>query len=195
MNQSQKTSPEFKNYVIIDTETTGFSYRMHRVIEIGAIKIRNGKIAATYQQLLNDVPYVPKHITKITGITGQMLNDEGRCHDEILPEFRDFIGDDTFVAHNVYFDFNFLNAEFIRHGLPILQSNRICTMRTAKAALPSLPNYKLTTIKQLFHLRQISHRALEDAEVCWEIMKKFGNFANVYNSPVDQSKYSGIAVY
>jgi len=188
-----KSNGFLDTYTIIDTETTGFSYRTNRIIEIGAIKVKKGRIVDQYQQLLNSVPYVPRYITDFTGITEQMLRDDGESHETVLPKFRDFIGDDVFVAHNVYFDFNFLNAEFVRHGLPIIESARVCTMRTARAALPYLPNFRLTTIKTLFNLEQISHRALEDAQVCWEIMKKFSRFAKQYDSPVDSTKYKDVA--
>jgi len=192
MRTGESTPRDLREYIIIDTETTGFSPEDHRVIEVGALHVRDGEILGEYQALVRTVDDVPWVIENVTGISSDMLEQRGRFPEEVFPELRQFIGDRIFVAHNVYFDFNFLNAEFIRHDLDMMQNLRICTVRTAKAGMPRLPDYKLSTIKTFLNLTYQSHRALTDAYVCHEIMKRYGEYASVYDTPVLRSKYSGL---
>lgn len=167
-------------FTIVDVETTGLSYHTDRVIEIGATKIVNGEKDSTFSRLIKTVDKVPQIITNITGITSHELRINGINSSTGLKEFMDFIGDTMFVAHNVYFDLNFLNSELVKYNFPIIQTPRVDSVRIARAVLPQLHNHKLTTIKEYLELDIRSHRALEDTEVVWELIKRhvddFGPF-------------------
>lgn len=162
-----------KNFVIVDTETTGLKPDLHRIIEVGAVRVVNGEIESKYQTLVKSVFAVPSFITNITGITRDMLLNEGRKPEFVFSELREFIGDLPFVAHNVEFDYRFLNYEFNRYNLPVLNNPKVCTVRIMRKSEPDLINHKLTTIKEFLQLDLKSHRALEDVMVCYEIMKRY----------------------
>ena len=184
----QDAKPTRKDFIVIDTETTGFSYKYHRIIEVGAVRVRNGKVVEEYQELVDSVVFVPKVITNLTGITTEMIAKKGKSPKKVFSELREFIGNDLFAAHNVYFDFNFLNAEFSRNSNSLLDNGRICTMRTSKRALPRLPNHKLTTIKEFLELEYESHRALTDAYVSLEILSRYWDCARTYTSAIDTER-------
>ena len=169
----EKNKNKNHNFTIVDVETTGLNHQIDRVIEIGAIKVINGEIKSTYSKLVKTVTKIPSIITEITGITTQEIQSDG-VNDKLgFKEFREFIGDNIFVAHNVYFDLNFLNAEFSRYKLPTVTAPRIDTVKVARVVLPDLYNHKLTTIKKHLKLELPSHRALEDTKVVWEFIKKY----------------------
>lgn len=159
------------DFVIIDTETTGLNCRFHRVIEVGAVKVSNGEITAEYSTLINIPGDVPHLITQITGITKDDLNESGRDPEEVFHEVKEFIGLSTFVAHNVNFDYRFLNAEFGRYNIPELDNPKLCTVQVARKSNLPITNFRLTTIKEYLGLDWQSHRALNDAMVCYELMK------------------------
>lgn len=157
--------------VIIDTETTGWNHLYHRVIEVAAVKVQNGVIQDKYSSLVSTPGDVPKIITQITGITKADLNAHGRDPAHVFPEIRDFIGNSTFVAHNVNFDYRFLNAEFVRFQIPELNNPKLCTVQVARHANLPIANFKLITIKEYLGLDLQSHRAMNDVMVCYELLK------------------------
>ncbi len=157
--------------VIIDTETTGYNPNYHRVIEVGAIKVKNGVVIEKYSNLVTTSVEIPKIITQITGITNSDLNKFGKSPELVFPEVREFIGGSTFVAHNVHFDYRFLNAEFERFGIALLENPRLCTVQLARRSDLPIADFKLTTIKDYLGLNLQSHRALNDCEVCYELIK------------------------
>lgn len=165
------STKDMDDLVIIDTETTGWNPNYHRVIEVAAIKVRNGVITDEYSNLISTSVEVPRVITQITGITNTELNKFGKEPDVVFPEVREFIGDSTFVAHNVHFDYRFLDAEFARFGLPSLTNPKLCTVQLARRSGLPITDFKLTTIKEYFGLDLKSHRALNDCTVCYELIK------------------------
>lgn len=157
--------------VIIDTETTGLNCKYHRVIEVAAVKVKGGKIISEYSSLIKITGDVPYLITQITGITKEDLNNEGRNPEEVFPEIKEFIGSSTFVAHNVNFDYRFMNAEFGRYEIPELDNPKLCTVQVARRSNLPITNFRLTTIKEYLGIDLQSHRALNDVMVCYELLK------------------------
>jgi DNA polymerase-3 subunit epsilon len=160
--------------VIIDTETTGLNCNYHRIIEVAAIKVSGGEIISEFNSLIKITGDVPNLITQITGITKEDLNNEGRDPEEVFPEIKEFIGNSTFVAHNVNFDYRFLNAEFGRYEIPELDNPKLCTVQVARRSNLPITNFRLTTIKEYLGIDIQSHRALNDVMVCYELMKFVG---------------------
>lgn len=160
--------------VIIDTETTGLNCNYHRIIEVAAIKVSGGEIISEFNSLIKITGDVPYLITQITGITKEDLNNEGRDPEEVFPEIKEFIGNSTFVAHNVNFDYRFLNAEFGRYEIPELDNPKLCTVQVARRSNLPITNFRLTTIKEYLGIDIQSHRALNDVMVCYELMKFVG---------------------
>ncbi len=159
--------------VIIDTETSGWDPQRHRVIEVAAVKVEGGEIIKEYNSLITSVRNIPPFITHLTGITEQELNTKGRDPFEVFTEIREFIGESTFVAHNVHFDYRFLDAEFRRYGITALDNPRMCTVQFARKSRLPLSDYKLTTIKEFLGIEKQSHRALNDVMVCYKLLQTY----------------------
>ena len=147
------------------------SCKYHRVIEVAAVKVKGGKIISEYSSLIKITGDVPYLITQITGITKDDLNNEGRNPEEVFPEIKEFIGSSTFVAHNVNFDYRFMNAEFGRYEIPELDNPKLCTVQVARRSNLPITNFRLTTIKEYLGIDLQSHRALNDVMVCYELLK------------------------
>jgi len=158
--------------VIIDTETTGLNHTYHQVIEVAGVKVKNGVIKDTYSSLISIAGDIPTMITQITGITKADLNKYGRKPEDVFSEVRNFIGESTFVAHNVNFDYRFLNAEFSRLQIPEMKNPKLCTVRVARKSGLPITDFKLITIKEYFGLDLKSHRAMNDVMVCCELIKR-----------------------
>ena len=126
------------DYTMLDIETTGLNpYRDH-VTELGAVKVRNNEIVAEFSKL---VVYprsnkVPAFITKLNGITTELLLSEGVPVKEAMTEFRGFIGDDIIIGYNVNFDLNFLYDLTEKFHLPALNNDYVDVLRLARAYYP-----------------------------------------------------------
>lgn len=152
--------------VVLDFETTGLSPdRGDRAIEIGAVRLVNGRIDARFQALMNPGRRISGFIENYTGISNAMLAAAAPCH-EVMSEFAAFVGDDHLVAHNASFDSRFLQAEFARIGVPVA-GDFVCSMLAARRLYPLAPNHKLGTLVSYKHLPTdgVYHRALADAEM------------------------------
>ncbi len=160
-------------FVVTDTETTGTKPEKHRVIELGAVKVRDGDIVDRFQQLVNPQRSVPGRITKLTGITTGMVF-EAPPMAEVLPDYLDFLGDGIFAAHNLTFDQGFLNAECRRAGHDALSNETLCTLRLARRLLPGLDSKGLSRLTQFYDLNVDGrHRALGDAEATGHVLTRF----------------------
>ena len=151
-----------EEFVVIDFETTGFSPIQNEIIEVGMLKVCGIDVVDSYQQLVRPNKPVSARITKITGITNEMLKEAPAASD-IMPDVLDFIGDLPLVGHNVSFDVGFLvrNANLYCDGDTAFSS--FDTMQCAKRELPFLPDYKLGTVANYFDCQdETAHRALAD---------------------------------
>ena len=159
-------------FVVTDTETTGTNPQKHRVIEVGAVKVRDGGIEDCFQQLVNPQRSVPGRITKLTGITTGMVF-EAPTMAEVLPDYLEFLGEDIFVAHNLSFDQGFLNAECRRSGHNELDNETLCTLRLARRLLPGLDSKGLSRLTQFYDIDVDGrHRALGDAEATGHVLTR-----------------------
>jgi DNA polymerase-3 subunit alpha (Gram-positive type) len=157
--------------VILDLETTGFDPRTDRIVEIGAIKVRDDAIIDQFHHLVNPGCPIPFPATSVHHITDEMVEREGTI-EEILPGFLQFIGQDTLVAHNAKFDMGFVNFWVEKLGLPKVQNPVICTLQLSRRTFPSFMSYKLGELAREFNIPLgIQHRALADVATTWEIYK------------------------
>lgn len=131
--------------VFIDVETTGLDPRRgHRIIEIGAVAMENNQIINEYQSFVRVNSSIPAHVSKIHGITNDMLCNQP-TPEQVYPELKNFLSDSLLVAHNAKFDTGFLQSEFNKLNLSI-QNQSICTLEMSRRRYPRLPNYKLSTV-------------------------------------------------
>ncbi|PSQ61553.1 MAG: DEDD exnuclease domain-containing protein [Bacteroidetes bacterium QH_10_64_19] len=160
-------------FVVTDVETTGTSAEEGRILEIGAVKVRDGMVTDRYQQLVNPEQAVPGRITKLTGITTGMVF-EAPPAEEVLPEYLGFLRDGILVAHNLTFDQSFLNAELEREERGPLSNETLCTVRLARRLLPGLDSKGLSRLTQFYDIDVDGrHRALGDAEATSLVLRRF----------------------
>ena len=156
-------------YVVVDVETTGGSGSFHRVTEVGAVKIQNGKVIDEFQTLINPGRSIPWFITGITGITNEMVAS-APTYLEIADKFLGFLDGAIFVAHNVMFDYGFIQREFSRAGINFVRAH-LCTCAGMRKTHPGLKSYSLKNLTQHFQINlDQHHRALSDARAAAQLL-------------------------
>ena len=159
-----------QTYVVVDVETTGGRPGLHRVTEIGAVKIRGGKIIDEWSSLINPQRSIPPNITRLTGITHDMVAN-APIFPEIAKSFADFMGDSIFAAHNVNFDYGFIKAEF-QMADRRFSHPKICTCASMRKLYPGHRSYSLKNLCRDFDIDLKSHhRALCDAKAAAELLR------------------------
>ncbi len=152
-------------YVAFDLETTGLSSQRDRIIEIGAVLMKNGEELDRFQTFVDPERILDKKITELTGITDQMLRGAPKIED-VLPAFLKFVGDRVLVAHNADFDTGFIRAECARQGLAYTLTSAD-TLILSQNLLPHLNKFKLNIVANALSLPDFNHhRAGDDALTC-----------------------------
>lgn len=160
--------------VVLDFETTGLSPNMgDRAIEIGAVKLVNGEVVDTFQQLMNPGFRVSSFIEGYTGITNIMLRDAPSC-DEVMAQFAQFIEGENLVAHNASFDKRFLDDELERVNAAY-SGEFACSLLVSRRLNQDAPSHKLGDLVRFKQIDNdaVFHRALADAEMTaklWMLM-------------------------
>ncbi len=151
-----------QKFCVVDIETNGCTLKDAKVIEIGAVMLQNGEIINEFSSLIN-TDFLPEMITNLTGITEDMLID-APSEAFVLEQFRTFIKDSVFVAHNVEFDYNFLSYAYIRHAMPPLLNRKLCTINLGRKTFEA-PKYGLQALREFFDIKEgVAHRAFWDAK-------------------------------
>ena len=159
-----------ETYVIVDLEVNNSKPKEGQAIEIGAVKIKRGRIVDEFSSLIY-ASEVPKYVEKVTGITQNMLENE-KSQKEILKKFRLFLGDSVFVAHAADFDFNFLKSQYEKENLGTLLNRHLCTISLAEKTIEA-ERYGLKYLKEELNLPyEEEHRALGDARTATRIFLK-----------------------
>ena len=132
-------------FVVFDTETTGFTPFSDQMIEIGAVKIKNGEITGRFDELINPGRKLPQKIVELTNITDEMLSDKD-TEENVTKRFMEFVGDAPMVAHNAKFDIGFISAAFTKYNLGEFTNTVLDTMGMARMLYPNWKNHKLSTL-------------------------------------------------
>ena len=158
--------------VVFDIETTGFSPLKNRIIEIGAVRVEEGRIVDKFSSFVNpDVP-IPFEIEKLTGINDNMVLDAPKI-DRVLPEFLEFCRGAVMVAHNAGFDISFIKENARQQGLEF-NPTVLDTVSLARVLLPNLNRFKLDTVAKELKINLANHhRAVDDAGATAEIFVRF----------------------
>ena len=158
--------PDFiSDYTMLDIETTGLNpYRDH-VTELGAVKVRANKVVDEFSQLVvyPRSNHVPSFITKLNGITEDLLLEKGKPVKEAMTAFRTFIGDDIVIGYNVNFDLNFLYDLARKFHLPELSNNYVDVLRLARVYYPQQHNRLLDCIQRAGIAQVEQHHGLADS--------------------------------
>lgn len=156
-------------YVVVDLETTGGMPPYHRITEIGAVKVRGGRIVERFQTLVNPERRISKNIEDLTGISNEMVRNAPRFS-EVAEAFAEFSRDAIFVAHNVNFDYGFLQSEYERLEERFVRPY-ICTKSWMRKHYPGLPSYGLKNLTTHFNIPLLTHhRAMCDAEAAASLL-------------------------
>ena len=160
-----------EEYVAFDLETTGLSSLTDRIIEIGAVVMKNGQEVDRFQTFVDPQRKLERKIVDLTGITDDMLVGAPLI-EEVLPKFLNFVGDRVLVAHNSDFDTGFIRAECARQGLAF-DKTAADTLILSQNLLPQLSKFKLNIVSDALSLPDFTHhRAADDAVTCGLIMHK-----------------------
>jgi len=146
------------SYAVFDVETTGGSPSAgHRVTEIAAVVVHQGKIVEIFEQLLDPERDIPPFITQLTGISNAMVMGQPRFP-EVAHNVLALLGEHVFVAHNAAFDWRFVNAELSRTFDKTATARTLCTVRLSRALLPHLPRKSLDYVAHHYGVRDIASR-------------------------------------
>ena len=160
-----------EEYVAFDLETTGLSSQYDRIIEIGAVVMKNGVETERFQTFVDPERPLDKKITELTGISQEMLVGAPKIGD-VLPKFLEFVGDRVLVAHNSDFDTGFIRAACTELGLNY-DLTAVDTLVLSQNMLPHLNRHKLDIVANALSLPDFNHhRAADDAFICGLIMAR-----------------------
>lgn len=160
-----------KEYVVIDLEMTGLSAKTDQIIEIGAVKIKDGCIVEQMECLVNPKCKIPARVAELTGITDEMAS-RGRERDEAVAELLEFIGTHTLVGQNITFDYSFLKQWAVNHKRA-LELEAYDTLKLARTLLPPEQPKNLEALCSYFGIeRKREHRALDDAVETFQVFER-----------------------
>lgn len=154
------------NYVIFDLETTGLSTAEDSVVEISAIKVKDGVAVEEFSTLVNPGKHIPYNVSCVHGITDDMVQD-APCMEKALGDFIGFIGDMVLVGHNIKrFDMGFIQRDAVRYFGKPLENKLVDTLFLSKRYLPELPSHSLGALAEHYDVSyEGAHRALTDCRI------------------------------
>ena len=166
-------------YVVFDLETTGLDPKTgNSIIEIGAVKIQDGKIIDRYDELIDPKVKLSEEIIRITGITNEMLEGK-REEKEAVIDFMKWVGDLPMVAHNARFDLSFLEMAYIKYDLGKITNIIIDTLGLSRYLESSERYHNLATLVKRYNINwdeSKHHRADYDSEgtalIFYQMLKK-----------------------
>jgi DNA polymerase III subunit epsilon len=178
---------------LVDVETTGRYAAGSRVIEISVIQATLADdIQHQQTSLINPQEPIPAKITGFTGITQEMVKT-APIADQVLPEYLPLLQSGVLTAHNLEFDYSFLQAEFGRLDIAFdrPETEQLCTVQLSRLMLPDLPSRSLPDLVRHFRFKVgKSHRAEADTIACWLLAKHLLTEINAEADPVLLAKFA-----
>ena len=172
-----------QTFCIVDIETNGGSVKKgYQIIELGAVKYKNGEIIDKFQSLVY-AKDIPIYVQEVTKINLKMLENAPRL-EKVLKDFKLFLEDDVFVAHDIKFDYTFISDSFEKFHLGKLLNRKICSIDLAKRTIES-EKYGLSFLKELLKIEVDNHhRAYYDALTTAIVFEK--SFTIICNSKINR---------
>lgn len=159
-----------KIFSFVDVETSGARPLYDRIIEIGIVRVEEGKVVGEFSTLLNPQKYVDLFVHSLTGITASDLENAPTFY-EVKDQILEMLRESVFVAHNVAFDYGFLRNEFKRYEQSFSMKH-FCTLRISRILYPRHKRHDLDSIiKRCKIVCKRRHRALDDAKALWEFFQ------------------------
>ena len=150
------------SYVCVDVETTGLNPKEEKLIEIGAVKVVDGRDVERFQSFVHPGRLLEARIVALTGITDEMLKDAPKPA-EVLVKFQEFCEELPLMGHNLQFDYAFIKKAMVNEKL-VFEKRGLDTLRIARKYMPELESRSLGFLCQHFSIEHTAHRALGDAE-------------------------------
>ncbi|TCS95442.1 PolC-type DNA polymerase III [Hazenella coriacea] len=174
MNEVDRGELLEDTYVVFDVETTGLSAVHDVIIELGAVKMKDGKVVETFSEFANPHRPLPQQIIELTHITDDMVKDAPEI-DDVIARFLQFIDGCVLVAHNARFDMGFLQEAVKRIGEQPVKNPVLDTLELARFLYPGLRNHRLNNLADKLDVKlEQHHRAIYDAEttgyVLWKML-------------------------
>ncbi len=161
-------------FAIVDIETTGGNAQDSGITEIGVVCIDDGTVTSRFQTLIHPQQHIPYHITVLTGITNEMV-ENAPAFEEVAGELLLLLQDRVFVAHNVHFDYSFIRQNMLNCGYQ-WQPRKLCTVRYARKLWPGKRSYSLGTLCREMDVDNVArHRAMGDADATATLFLKMLN--------------------
>lgn len=158
----------YNEFVVFDIETTGLNPYSDDIIEIGAVKIRDGEIVDRYNQLINPGRTISDFTTQLTSITNDDLKDKP-SFEECKDDFYNFFKDSILVAHNAEFDIGFIKRKYSNYGIYV-DNPYADTLKISRHTLKDLKRHKLDIVADKLGVNLLNHhRAVDDANATAEI--------------------------
>lgn len=149
-------------YVCIDLETTGLNPKTDRIIEIGAVRVEDGKETAIFETFVNPGRSLEERVRELTGIRDEDLENAPKIED-VLPRLMEFAGEGPLLGHSVLFDFSFIKKAAVNQKMTF-EREGIDTLKIARKYLPELESRSLGYLCEYYEIPHKAHRALEDAK-------------------------------
>lgn len=151
-----------EDYVVIDLEMTGLKAKTDKILEVGAVRVRNGVVEDTFSAIIKQPEKLPEEIVNLTGITDEMA-EMGEESENVMEEFFAFVGDEILVGQNIIFDYSFLKQWAVNHKFSF-ERKAVDTLKLARKFLPEEEKKNLENLCRYFGIeRSNAHRALDDA--------------------------------
>lgn len=157
------------SFVVVDLETTGLNAKREKIIEIGAIRVENGKQAETFATLVNPGRILSEKVQEITHITDKDL-EKAPYIEEVIPKYLEFARDYPLVGHSIIFDFSFLKRAAVNCGFSYERAG-VDTHAIARACVPEQKRKSLSSLCRHFGITYQPHRAFEDAKATLELYR------------------------
>lgn len=161
-----------KDYVCLDLETTGLNPKVDKIIEIGAIRVKNGEIEESFQSFVNPGRLLPQKVISLTGICDEDLKSAPFIED-VVSSFLDFSKDYCLLGHSILFDYSFMKKAVLNSGnIKEYERMGVDTLKISRKYLPSLESRKLSYLCEYYGIGQKAHRAYEDALATHKLYQK-----------------------
>ncbi len=178
-----------KSLAIVDVETTGMSAHFNRVIEIAIIRVEGRRVVDSFTSFVNPGVQIPSFISHLTGIQNSDI-ETAPTFDKIKKTVLTYLSGATFVAHNVWFDYSFIQQEFARSN-SLFEAKRCCTVRLSRRVFPQHKSHSLASIIERYGFDyKARHRAYDDAFVVWQLLRKI---RSEVPAPLIKSTWDAIA--
>ena len=169
----------YKNYVVLDIETDGLNNKEHQILEIGAVKIENGKLSE-FNEMIEYHKELPEEIEVLTGITLDELKEKGQPLKLVIENFINFIGDFPLIGYSINFDIGFLNYALRDMEEPLIKNKTFDLLKYIKKDKMFLKSYQLEEVLAEYEIdKEVEHRGLKDAKVIYELSTKVNGFLDL----------------